>query len=475
MIMNDVAWKDPTPFSQKLLSLVFGIILLLSFKVHADIVPVIIKTEYKPGSWQPLPSDKIKQAAAFTALQEISASKRFAFFKHKQEDIRYGYLLINIHLVEAAQTATVNISLSLPDQATLFSTHSESLKDHYYDAIYKKFQLAGTIAGQNLVNKYLEDAPSTDKIYGNKNITQTIKQLSDRITQINDLIIKQNIEDDDPKYELRLSYLLTQFNQVNIALENQDSKLDSLIDEINMMNNKFDQQPAAQVNINQKFILQNPSTGKSYIPSPSQKGIDEEKAQKLYNNAQQAKRNSDYIGAKKLLNQAYKLRISDELKTLIADELFYHLPMFEAQAQQIELGSNFQQYASNNRHLEMLRHIRSLYEEALAKNQHDFQRVTIIQSALDQHINSSRAMNSVLAFQNKANFTIVRLQMKEARMMLGRYPDKDEFEVYLQQMRISYQLISYQADEDSYQAKLKSPAGKVITIMGGDNHFDVVD
>lgn len=122
---------------------------LVAANLQAEISAVVIETDYQPGAWQPLPEDKIKAASVDSALSEISKTKYFAFFTVPQENLKMGLLQIRIKLVESAQTATVSILLRQPDGASISSTHSESLKNLYYDEIYKRFQKAGKVAGEN--------------------------------------------------------------------------------------------------------------------------------------------------------------------------------------------------------------------------------------------------------------------------------------------------------------------------------------
>ncbi len=48
------------------------LISLMSFSLQAEILPVVIETNFKIGAWQPLPEDKIKSASVDSALSEIS-------------------------------------------------------------------------------------------------------------------------------------------------------------------------------------------------------------------------------------------------------------------------------------------------------------------------------------------------------------------------------------------------------------------
>jgi len=452
--------------------------LVVSFSTYGSVYPVVINTEYKPGNWQPLPAEKIKQAAAYTALQEISSSKRFAFFQNQPKNIKAGRLQIKINLVEAAETATVNISLLVPGQASLYATHSSSLSNLYYDGIYRQFQRAGTEAGKKLIRRYLAKYPETVNRNMDRRLSSEIIRLNSQLTQINNNIIHQTNMISTLQNESSLKEILKDYEKIDRVIEvlkKQDVKLDTIIDEVGQINRKIDQAPKTQVNINQKYILENAVTGQNKIPAADQKGPDEHMAQQLYNRAQKHKRNANYREAVKLLKKAVALRTSIGLKTLISDELFYQLPMFEAQAIAIDLGRNFQKYSQQNIHKQKLDRIRELYEFALANNQNDFQRTRQIQQALDQHINTSRAMTATLSVQARSNFTMIHQQMEEQMMMRGEYPDKQQFERMLRDFRQPHKLISYKTKKYTYQAKLRAPDGRVIQLKSDGNSFIIDD
>lgn len=456
----------------------FSLIMFLSGVSQASVQAVVIVSEYKPGSWQPLPADKIEQAAVYSALQEISVSKHFAFFQNKPKGIVAGELIINVTLVEAAQTASVNISLALPNQATIYTTHSASLKNLYYDGIYNQFKLAGKVAGEKLIIAYNKKYPSTKKVHTDKIVVNTINRLDKRLTEINKMVFQQTNIINTIKNESRLKAVIKEYNKIErvfLALEKQDSKLDTIINEVSQINKKIDQTPVTQVNVNQKYILENAVTGQSSIPQPGKKGIDDAKAQGLYSRAQKEKRNSKYHKAEKLLTKALGLRTSPELKTLISDELFYHLPLFEAQAIAINLGRDFQKYSSQNKHTKMLNRIRSRYEFALANNQNNFQRTLNIQQALDQHINTSRAMSATLSVQARSNFIMIHRQMQERMMFEGQFPDKSVFEKMLVSSRLKHKVLTYDTKKYGYNASLRSPNGQVLQLEYDGRDFNVIE
>jgi len=455
---------------------ILGLIFLLPNISLASVQAVVVTTEYKQGNWQPLPADKIKQAGMYPALQKISASKRFAFFKNKPKGTQAGQLTINVSLVEAAQTATVNVTLALPGQATHVSTHSTSLKNQFYGGIYRQFQLASEIAGKKLIDNYLKQLPVPEYTVKNKTMMREIAGLNARLIRINNLIIQKSNNSNISKRELDLKAVVKDLNKIDrvlMALKKQDAKLDVIIDEVGQINTKIDQTPRTQVNINQKYILDNAVTGSTKIPAAQNKGADERVAQDLYNRAQTEKRSSNYTRAEKLLFKALSLQVSPELKTLISDELFYHLPMFEAQAIAIELGGDFKKYSSQNKHKHMLSRIRSRYEYALANNQNNFQRTRQIQHALDQHINTSRAMSATLSFQSRSNFTMLHRQMEQQMMMRGEYPDRKGFEDLLGYTRLQHKVISYKTKKYGYNASLRTLAGEVVKMSYDGRNFKI--
>lgn len=459
-------------------SIVLILFFLCSLPAQANILPVVVETNYQEGRWQPLPSEKIKTAAADSALQEISATKQFAFFKNKPKNINSGFLSVTIHLIEDAQIVSVHISLNQPDKASMVATHSESIKNLYYDGIYQQFKRAGTQAAKKLITNLIKISPEKPDMKSNNPLKYQIDQLNNELVNINQQIIKQNNITQTIQNEFELTSVLRKLNkldQVIGSLDKQDKKLDIIIDEVSQLNQNIKQQPRQQVNINQKYILENSITGQNTIPTPPHEGPNENQAQVMYNQAQILKRDTKYRDAETLLNKALKLDISAELKTLIADELYYQLPMFEAQSIAIDLGRNFKKYASANQHHEKLNRIRDRYEYALGKNQHNFQRTRKIQQMLDQHINTSRAMSASISIQSQVNFRMIHQQMEQRMMMSGHYPDKNSFEKILQQSRIPHSLISYKTDKYGYRAKFKSLDGRMISIKSNRSDFEVID
>ena len=447
---------------------------LTGFNLQADIRPVVIETDFKLGNWQPLPEDKIRSAAVDSALGEISKTKQFAFFTSAQPGYEMGKLTISIKLVEKAETATVSILLQQAGGVSVSSTHSESLKNQYYDGIYKRFQQAGTVAGQKIV-KLLESRPKANVNNAISRNDQTrVAYLENQIININNKIIQQG--DKNPvRSEAKLEYILSELKSINnnygqLAkqedLHKQGVKIDRVLDEVGQLNKKIDNKPSTQINVKQNYVIENALIGQARIANISQAGRDDVKARRLYDEAQDLKQTKKYRQAEKKLQQAIKLSISSGLSSLIFDELNYSLPMFEAQALAIDLGRNFQSYSKNGAQHKKLDRITYLYKTALKNNQQDFQRTRQIQQMLDQHLNTRSAMSAVLSVQSRVDFRMLHQRIEMSLMMTGKYPDKPEFEKLLRSSGINHTLLSYKLNNDVYRATLKAPDGKVISIKG---------
>ena len=450
---------------------------LTGFNTQADIRPVVIETDIKLGDWRPLPEDKIRSAAVDSALGEISKTKQFAFFTSAQPDYEMGKLKISIKLVEKAETATVSILLQQAGGVSVSSTHSESLKNQYYDGIYKRFQLAGTMAGRKIV-KILESQP---KAGVNSTISRDdqsrVAYLENQIININNKIIQQG-DKGSVRSEAKLEYILSELKSINSHygklakqedLQKQGVKIDKVLDEMGQLNKKIDNKPATQINVKQNYVLENALIGQTRLSNKSKPGRDDVKARRLYDEAQDLKQYKKYSQAENKLQQAIKLSISADLSSLIFDELNYSLPMFEAQALAIDLGRNFQSYSQNGGQHKILDRITYLYKTALKNNQHDFQRTRQIQQMLDQHRNTSSAMSAVLSVQSRIDFRMLHQRIEMGLMMTGKFPDKQKFENLLKSSGINHKLMSYKLDKDVYRATLKAPDGKVIAIKGDGN------
>ena len=443
---------------------------------HADVSPVVIQTDFKLGAWQPLPEDKIKSASVDSALGEISKTRRFAFFTRPQPGLKMGSLSISIKLVEAAQTATVSILLQQLDGESISSTHSESLNNKNYDGIYKQFQKAGEMAGRKIV-KILESRPANiTNIDVHPRDQARIRYLETQIMSINNRIIQQP-DNDSSRSEAKLEFIVNELSSMRSAytelakkedITKQGVKIDKVLSEVGELSMKIDNKPTTQINVKQHYTIDNPLLGQNKISAKSEPGQDDEKAHKLYNEAQQFKRSKAYRKAEFNLLKAMRLTISSGLSALILDELNYSLPMFEAQALAIDLGRNFQLYSQSGKDKIILGRIESIYNKALINNQHDFQRTREIQQKLDQHHTTSNAMDAVVSTQNKSHAHTIHMYMQQKRMMLGEYPDKNGFKELIKQAGLKFDVLSYKISDDKYSAKLSSVSGGVFSLKLND-------
>lgn len=454
----------------------FLFLLLSGINSQADVSPVVIQTSFKIGAWQPLPEDKIKSASVDSALSEISKTRRFAYFTRSQQGLKTGTLNINIKLVEAAETATVSILLQQLDGESISSTHSESLKNKNFDGIYKQFQKAGEMAGKKIV-KILESRPhKVTKVKIHPRDQARIRYLETQIININNKIIQQ-ADNGSVRSEAKLEFIVNELSSMRGAyadlakkedIVKQGVKIDKVLSEVGELNKKIDNKKSTQINVNQSYTIENPLLGKNKISAKSEPGRDDEKAQQLYNEAQNYKRSKDYRKAEYNLLKAMRLSISSGLSSLILDELNYSLPMFEAQSLAIDLGRNFQKYSQSGKDKVMLSQINSIYNKALVNNQHDFQRTRVIQQKLDQHHTTSNAMDAVVSAQNKNNAHTINVYMRQKMAMQGKYPDKDEFKELLKHAGLRYNVLSYKASADKYTAKLSSESGTVFSLKVND-------
>ena len=449
---------------------------LFSMGLQAEISPVVLQTNFKMGAWQPLPEDKIKSASVDSALSEISKTKRFAFFTTPQSGLKTGTLKISIQLVEAAETATVSILLLQADGVSISSTHSESLKNKSFDGIYRQFQKAGEMSGKKIV-KILDSRPITvSNLKIHPRDQARIRYLESQIISINSNII-QKAGAGTVRSEAKLEFILNELSSMKNAyadlankedIRKQSVKIDEVLTEVGALSKKMDKNPSTQINVNQSYVIENPLLGQNKISSKAEAGRDDAKAQKLYGEAQELKRSKAYRKAEFNLLKAMRLSISNDLSSLILDELNYSLPMFEAQALAIDLGRNFQKYSRFGKDKIMLSQISSIYNKALRNNQHDFQRTREIQQRLDQHHTTSNAMDAAMSAQNRNHAHTIHVHMQQNQMMMGEYPDKQKFKVLLKRAGLRYDVISYQASADKYTAKLSSTSGSVLNLRVDD-------
>jgi len=446
---------------------------LISLPLQASVTPVVLETRFKIGSWQPLPEEKIKQAAVDSALQEISQSRRFAFFKNASRHSSSGHLRITIDLIEAAEIARVSISLDLPGKESLYSTHSESLKNLYYDGIYKKFQRAGKLSGQKLVRILNQKIPEDNRASLSQRDSTRIDYLSKQIINLNSKIINLSDQNKSSRTEAELKRILAEIQSINSLYKNlaskqdmqkQDKKLDRVIDEVSQINSKLENTPGNRITVNQNYTLQNPLSGQTAIPAGNTPGSDEKRAQTLYNSAQELKRSQQYNAARNTLQQAISLDISAELRSLILDELNYALPVFEAQALAIDLGRNFQAWQQTGKDRQISDRITQLYQQVLKNNQHDFQRTRQIQAMLDQHLNTRNAMDAVVSSQNRAYLAMLRRRIQQSYMMQGKYPDKQAFVDMIKRSGLNFQVLAYHADKENFTARLKAADGSITSL-----------
>jgi len=458
--------------------LIFVLLITLSgLNVEAEVSPVVIETVYEVGNWRPLPKNKIKAAAVDSALSEISSTKRFAFFTTMQPGLKAGTLKITVHLVEEAETATVSILLQQADGASVSSTHSESLKNQLYDGIYKRFQLAGSIAGRKIAKVLESQAVLSNNLPVAAKDQDRVDYLENQIININKNIILQTGKS-SIRNEAKLEYILSELKSIRLGydalakkedIQKQGVKIDKVLDEVGHLNKKIDNKPLTQINVQQSYVIENALTGQSNISDSNMPGRDEKKARQLYDDAQILKQNKQYKKAEDKLQQALRLNISSGLSSLIVDELNYALPMFEAQSTAIVLGSDFQAYAKTGQHTIMQDRITTLYKTALKNNQQNFQRTRIIQAALDQHLNTSHAMSAALSVQSKIHGHELHRYMEMEYMMQGKYPDKKNFNALLKRYHLRYKVLSYQTSKNKYSAKLQASAGDVLKVSIDNN------
>ncbi len=464
--------------SKPALVLLFSLIGLLAWaNAQAQISPVVVKAVYEMGSWRPLPENKIRAASVDTALSEISRTKQFAFFMSEQPGLKTGTLKITVHLVEEAETATVSILLQQANGISVSSTHSESLKAQLYDGIYKKFQLAGRIAGKKLVEVLESQKDSTQRQAVATQDRDRVNYLEDQIISINQKILSQTgnrIIHSEAKLELILSELTTIRKSYDKLAKKEDIQrqgvaINKVLEEVGQLSKKMDENPVTQINVQQSYVLENPLTGQAKISVAGEAGRNEGDARQLYDDAQELKHNKQYRESVDKLQRALRMSTSPSLNSLILDELNYGLPMFEAQATAITLGGNFQAYVRKGEHKKMLDRITYLYKTALKNNKQNFQRTRAIQAALDQHLNTSQAMSTAMSVQSKMDGYQLHQYMKVEYMMKGKYPDKNEFNTLLKRYNFKFKVLSYKTSENKYSAKLQASAGDIFKLSVDDS------
>jgi len=189
-------------------------------------------------------------------------------------------------------------------------------------------------------------------------------------------------------------------------------------------------------------------------------------AVKLFNRAQDLKREEKYRDARAMYERVISLNDPNEprLMEMSKDELRYGLPIFEAD--NMMLDNTLQDPLVVAAKMEKVQH---LYRQILADNTDNPQRMMEIHRRLDNMSISRKALSRAMDANSLANATQLRVMLREYFMVYGKWPDRKGLEEMLEDLAEEFEVTGYQAEGRRMSLALRnSKYGTQLELSGND-------
>jgi len=200
-------------------------------------------------------------------------------------------------------------------------------------------------------------------------------------------------------------------------------------------------------------------------------GHSNSEAVKLFNHAQDLKREEKYREARAMYEHVISLDNPDEprLMEMAKDELRFGLPIFEAD--NMMLDNSLQDPLLVAAKMEQVRH---LYRQILADNTDNPQRMMEIHRRLDNMSISRKALSRAMDANALANATQLRVMLREYFMVYGAWPDRKALDEMLEDLAVEFEITGYRAGRRQMSLALRnSKYGTQLELSGDDGGVTV--
>ena len=206
-------------------------------------------------------------------------------------------------------------------------------------------------------------------------------------------------------------------------------------------------------------------------PAGGAAGHSNTEAVKLFNRAQDLKREEKYREARAMYERVISLNDPDEprLMEMSKDELRFGLPIFEAD--NMMLDNALQDPLLVAAKMEQVQH---LYRQILADNTDNPQRMMEIHRRLDNMSISRKALSRAMDANSLANATQLRVMLREHFMVYGAWPDRKALEEMLEDLAMEFEITGYRAGGQQMSLALRnSKYGTQLELSGDDGGVTV--
>lgn len=202
------------------------------------------------------------------------------------------------------------------------------------------------------------------------------------------------------------------------------------------------------------------------VPPAKAKSAAEAEARKLYEYAQQLKRDNEFNKARAAFERVANTNETGgaQWKTLSQDELTYGLLAFEAKYWQLQLGSGT---ADPTILFTAINNAERLYREVVALNGANLERTTEAHRELDNLAVSRRALGNALRQSAFSRAAPVRMMLLEYYMSEGVWPDENMFRQMLREAPAGIELSTLMRTAKGFDARLTDKTtAKTIHVIG---------
>ena len=421
----------------------FILVLLLAAAAQVSAAPFQVSSDsrFRNENWFPLTPTEMKEASVDTALARLTDSGLFQFIDGAGE----GSLVLDVSLVERAETAKITLTLDLP-VGSYVSTASTSLHGLEWQGIFRAFEHIGTqsagrmlvkLAALNVAQLALTDASQETAV---RRLERVSAALEERLATLpspsptpsqwervfshgRDLLQQHKTADARATFNLILSLAPTD-DPWSLRARDALSGLDGAAQAA---------QPRAQAG----------------------------DLKALYEEGQALKRAANFFEARIAFERLVQgAEHATQWRTLAVEELIYGLPLFEARYWTLQVGGVLAN-REPQRVRELQQRAENLYRQIVAENDGHPQRIIEAQGAIDQLRISQQAVAMMLRQNVLAQLGPFRLELVMYYQDRGHFPEVRDAEAIF---GTAYRLVDYQGGGDKVSGKIHSADGHSFRI-----------
>lgn len=328
---------------------------------------MVLESEFHNQTWYPLSKEVMHAAVVDSFISQVAQSHNFKLIPAMDSRVNQaGHILVNIHLVEQAETIKVSVRWSSLNGATHATSHSQSLNGKHYEGIYNTLEWVGRKAGIEISNQMTGGGTQNHKDVGQ--LEQVIKNQGDMAAILRELRHAQ-----DGYTEL-----------LELKIRHHTSP-----DQRQTVNSEFDWVSKRQLDLAARLKR-------------------EEKFEQAYAT---------------LRSLSSRPNLNEELKNAVREELYFTLPIYQADIEIAEIGRRAQRYQQEGTLWSRYESIQNNLQNALKNNEHDIKKSGEINRRLDQLAVSIKYLRQSLRVNTISKFNGMRIIIMQYYFESGRYPE----------------------------------------------------